>query len=983
MRGNRRTPGRRLFGNLLLLTAAAGFISGCSQARVMSAEPRPTPVYSVPAPPPPEPVVSTMIEAKSAPPPVPVYQPKGQSPEMENVLPAPADSPLPKPVKKAKKAKKSKKGSTGRDVPKSRPPAGKKLAPSGTAAGEPAQADDGELARVVDYNRLAGGQKTQGNYAEAESSYRAALRFVAEAIETRRRASRVPELPLELDEKGFDRDETAREFVEVAPELKTNRRVEERQLPADLDILSAYKLAEGALRNNLGVLYRCWGRYQEADKEYESAWRIVSERLGASSVEAAVLRSNIGLLYDAIGRTADAEAAYNTALGILGKAGGAQSARLAAVTNNLAGLYLEGNKLPQAEKMLRESLRLARSAYGNQAAKTGFRLYNLGWIEVLRGDYRAGGADLRKSLIVATRTGDPMLSWVARSAYAKMLERQGKLDPAIYFAKQAVATIQALRVKAAQGEGKNARAFQSTVEGVYRHLASLLVKAGRLPEADQAIRLLKGREYASLELRGGDPDREPVTLSESEGKAAGKLESDIARLAGLTGEIDGLETLRAGSVLTAKQKGRLRELRKQFEEVERRFQKTLVAIRQSRRASVESGKELQTGFLKLFGSRAAMLATIVNEDEIWTVLITPNFRKGYRSKISEMALNAKVQHFRSLLQPASTKLYEPRIASRELYDLLFRATNPDDGATLESDLGALEVKNLVWTLDGVLRYLPVAALYDGHGYLMERYASFIFTPASVIMQLSADKPGPWRILAAGVTKGGKGYEPLPGVADELGAIVRDAGHAQGVVDGKMLMDEKFTWSAFQDELIDRYPIVHISSHFSFVPHDSKKSHLLLGDLSPLSIDELASTGSIFQGVELLTLSACETAVSDAAAADGREVEGMGVLAQKLGAQSVLASLWRVSDTGTSALMREFYRVHQEKKLSKVEALRQAQLALLKGTSPGAAGPEPDRGVISLSRERASAMEKEYLPDAKARFSHPYYWAPFVLTGAWQ
>jgi CHAT domain-containing protein len=163
----------------------------------------------------------------------------------------------------------------------------------------------------------------------------------------------------------------------------------------------------------------------------------------------------------------------------------------------------------------------------------------------------------------------------------------------------------------------------------------------------------------------------------------------------------------------------------------------------------------------------------------------------------------------------------------------------------------------------------------------------------------------------------------------------------------------------------RYPVVHIASHFQFRPGNETASFLLLGDGSQLPLSELKAMPNVFGGVDLLTLSACNTAIGSPGA-DGREVEGFGVLAQRQGAKAVVATLWAVADVSTQALMQTFYRLQEtEPDLSKVEALRQAQLSLLHGLDQITVGS-------SVARRRRQAP-----------YAHPYYWAPFLLIGNWK
>ena len=132
-----------------------------------------------------------------------------------------------------------------------------------------------------------------------------------------------------------------------------------------------------------------------------------------------------------------------------------------------------------------------------------------------------------------------------------------------------------------------------------------------------------------------------------------------------------------------------------------------------------------------------------------------------------------------------------------------------------------------------------------------------------------------------------------------------------------------------------------------------------------------------QGVELLTLSACDTAVGGEDA-DGKEVEGFAVLAQRQGAKAVLATLWAVADESTALLMKEFYRLRMsDPVMTKAEALRLAQLALLRGEIRGDASG--NRGP----RTNRDGDSPRFVKDPQRPYAHPYFWAPFLLMGNWK
>jgi len=177
-------------------------------------------------------------------------------------------------------------------------------------------------------------------------------------------------------------------------------------------------------------------------------------------------------------------------------------------------------------------------------------------------------------------------------------------------------------------------------------------------------------------------------------------------------------------------------------------------------------------------------------------------------------------------------------------------------------------------------------------------------------------------------------------------------------------DEKGRQSKFlQRDLPVAYLMVRATMGAHMIAHG--------GVRLPILSQFAAETRKSFAGVNLLTLSACETALSGEKA-NGVEVESFGVLAQRQGAEAVMATLWPVADVSTPLLMREFYRLRETNPgMTKAEALRRAQVALLTGEiKPTNAGAD-NRGLM-LGVEAADAS-----------FAHPFYWAPFILIGNWK
>lgn len=281
-------------------------------------------------------------------------------------------------------------------------------------------------------------------------------------------------------------------------------------------------------------------------------------------------------------------------------------------------------------------------------------------------------------------------------------------------------------------------------------------------------------------------------------------------------------------------------------------------------------------------------------------------------------------------------------------------------APLEADLQARGIQNLVFISDLGLRSLPMAALHDGKGFLIERY-SVGMMPSLSLTDTSFANIRNAQVLAMGASQF-TDQGPLPAVPVELSTITPQ------LWQGKLLLNEAFTLPNLKAERQQvPFGIVHLATHADFKSGAPSNSYIQLWD-SKLRLDQLRQLGWNHPQVELLVLSACKTAVGD------RDAElGFGGLAVQAGVKSALATLWSVSDEGTLGFMAEFY--HQLKLAPiKAEAMRQAQLAMLHGE------------VRIEDGKLHTDFEDVQLPPALARtndlsLTHPYYWAAFRMIGS--
>ena len=252
--------------------------------------------------------------------------------------------------------------------------------------------------------------------------------------------------------------------------------------------------------------------------------------------------------------------------------------------------------------------------------------------------------------------------------------------------------------------------------------------------------------------------------------------------------------------------------------------------------------------------------------------------------------------------------------------------------------------------------------------MAQTFRQSLFTP-DLLKHITDEPKAKWTGTGFGVSQGSN---PLPSVPAELAGIFQETAGSHSPLTGVVRLDTQFTRASFESELRQKRPVVHIATHFDSEPGVAANSALLLGD-GPLSLAEIASGTRLFEGVDLLTLSACNTAFKNGYQ-DGREVDSFGTIAQRQGAKGVIATLWSVNDPATANLMQMMYRLRQETPgMAKGEALRLAQVAMINGQLKGDAG-EADRAAIPTHKIGVARA---------GDWSHPYYWAPFILLGNWR
>ena len=291
-------------------------------------------------------------------------------------------------------------------------------------------------------------------------------------------------------------------------------------------------------------------------------------------------------------------------------------------------------------------------------------------------------------------------------------------------------------------------------------------------------------------------------------------------------------------------------------------------------------------------------------------------------------VTAETRQFRRLLEKRTTREYLPH--ARRLYTWLI--------APIEADLAQARIDTIVFVPDGPLRTIPMAALHDGKQFLVTRYATAI-TPGLDLTDPQPIRRERAKVLAAGVTEAVQGFSALPGVAAEIDAL-------RAMFDSTTLLNRDFVAANLKKELKDeQFTILHIASHGQF--GDSPAQTFVLIFDTKLSMEQLDQFIGLFKyrdkPLELLTLSACDTAEGD-----DRAALGLAGVAVRAGARSAVATFWQVHDAVAAELVTQFYRELQDRSVSRAVALQRAQIKVL--TNP--------------------------------RYQHPGYWAAFLMINNW-
>lgn len=763
----------------------------------------------------------------------------------------------------------------------------------------------------------------------------------------------------------------------------------EQALPLFLQV--GDKRGQAMALRHIGEVYSDLEENQKA-LEFDEKALVLARELKDEDAEADTLNNIAGVYID----LGDFKSALTTLERSLALSKRAEDKRgQATMLGNMGVVYFRLGEWQKALEIYDQALPLARAVNDVEGEAT--IVDNIGQTNFALGRNETAFGSFEQALRLRREIGDKEGEAVTLS---NMMTSSPFPAMAIYYGKQSINCFQELRRNIDGLDKRSQQTYLRSVEATYSALASLLILNHRLPEAHQVLNSFRDQQF--FDFGKGPAKPLPIELTPIEKNFAARNESMIGRDRAIRKQLADLKDKAAGRELKDDEKTQIQRLENELKAATDAFTEFVVQslnefskpIDEKALAGARDLTKMQSALGQISrssGRNAVAAYQLLGQDNFHVLLITPDEIKGVSVPISKRLLNERAKQFWALLQ---SDKYDPRPLGKELYDVVFKS--------LEKELPG-GTKTILWSLDGNLRYIPMAALFDGKQYMVERFDNINFTRADTERLTQVVSPK-WNANAFGtatphvVTNLGDAirFAALPGVVREMSSIF--SGPAR-VINSNVLLDGAFTQKTMLDRLRAKRPVVHIASHFSFRPGDESRSFLLLGDGTPFTLADMKKQTDMFAGVELLTLSACNTAAQQADAS-GREVDAFFELAQRLGAQSVLATLWPVADNSTPWLMREFYDLKVNGKQNKAEALRNAQLALLNGSAKAKrsavrSNVSPVKIVVSdeasnvgrATRADEFIVEKKdakpYIADRRRPFAHPFYWAPFVLIGNWR
>ncbi len=612
----------------------------------------------------------------------------------------------------------------------------------------------------------------------------------------------------------------------------------------------------------------------------------------------------------------------------------------------------------QALQRLEKALAITRE-YGDRSWEA-VTFNNIGRVYQSQRKYPKALQSYQQAILINRELQDLVRLGKTYSNIGYLFDIQNKPELAILFYKGCVINREKARLNPSTLTVPQPDAYSITVSQTYRILGEKLLKQKRIPEAQRTIDLLKVEELEEYlqNVPGNQRTATGIDIVAQEKPIKQKLDQTLDNAVVLGKELTKLRKI-PSQERSPQQKQRIEELVLNQEQLLDEFNKFIDSppvkaqieqiSRTARRQNLdlESLNQIRANLAQL-PQKSALIYPLILKDSLELVLVTPDSPPIHRTvAVKSENLYETIGNFREALINPSQNIKAP---GRQLYNWLIKP--------IEKELKLAGTQTLIYAPDDQLRYIPLTALYDGKQWLVERFGVNHITSAS-LTNLNTPKQSNLRVLAGAFTKGNYqikvgnrqvAFAGLPFATREVESL------AAAVPETKKLLDDAFSPSVTVPQM-DDYTIVHLATHAAFVVGKPEDSFILFGNGDRVNFRNVATWS--LPNVDLVVLSACETGLGGKLG-NGEEILGFGYQMQQTGAKAAIASLWSVDDGGTQALMSAFYNILSSEKLTKTEALRKAQISLITGYSK----PKNDNAhTIKISN-----------------FSHPYYWAPFILIG---
>lgn len=728
----------------------------------------------------------------------------------------------------------------------------------------------------------------------------------------------------------------------------------------------------------LGGIYSVFRNYAKSIEFYQRAL-VIARNTRSQKSEEDTLR-NLGNIYYAFGGYQKAIEYYQKALQVAEISGNLQAK--GKLLNNLGNAHYALGSFSKSISYYLESLLISQKTLDRYTE--GLTLLNLGDVYFSIDNFSRSRSYYQKALTLSRITSNRRLEGRALSNIGAVLNRTRQAEVAIIFYKQAVNVSESIRQDIRQLPRDQQESFVQDVAEVYRSLADILLQQDRVFEAQQVLELLKVQEFeGSLKEFRGEP--QPIVFRKAEVELLKQFQAQQKGAVNAAQELIALQS-KAESERTKADRDRIQHLIQLQERMNEDFiafitsqdvQALVEKLRRKDGGSIDPEMlgELRTKLSNQLAKlpNTALLYPLILDNRLELILITADSAPLRRTvMIDRGTLNKAISNFSVALQNPQQ---DAKPSAQKLYEILIQP--------LENDLRKANIKTLLYSPDRRLRYIPLTALYDGKQWLIERFQISYVTTNSVT-DLTTPRQSQPRVLAGAISsnKNQRYVVELATTRREFGGlpnvIPEIAGIASTLPSTRQLRDRAFTIDAVK-ELSRQYNILHFATHGSFERAQPELSFLLFGEKSSngKNFATLRDIGTWRLNVDLVVLSACETGLADdqldTKADDGVTIMGLGYQFEKVGARATIASLWLVNDSSTSLLMQQFYQNLARSKTTKAQALQEAQRSFLSGklTAKDAPRRSPTlapKGIPMLGRSQSTD------------FSHPYYWAPFILIG---